>query len=56
MGKSPVSPISTNSNTASNAGGLLLYTRLDYQTVGIVERRAPDGSRVVLVQLEKALP
>ena len=40
----------------ANAGGLLLYTRLGYQTVGIVERRAPDGSRVALVQLEKALP
>ena len=39
----------------ANAGGLLLYTRLGYQTVGIVERRAPDGSRVALVQLEKKL-
>jgi len=40
----------------ANAGGLLLYTRLGYRTVGIVERRAPDGSRVALVQLEKPLP
>ena len=27
----------------ANAGGLLLYTRLGYRTVGIVERRAPDA-------------
>jgi ribosomal protein S18 acetylase RimI-like enzyme len=40
----------------ANAGGLLLYTGLGYRTVGIVERRAPDGSRVALVQLEKPLP
>ncbi len=39
----------------ANAGGLLLYTRMGYRTVGIVERRAPDGSRVALVQLEKPL-
>lgn len=39
----------------ANAGGLLLYTRLGYRTVGIVERRAPDGSRVALVQFEKNL-
>ena len=39
----------------ANAGGLLLYTRLGYRAAGIVERRAPDGSRVALVQLEKAL-
>lgn len=39
----------------ANAGGLLLYSRMDYRTVGIVERRAPDGSRVALVQLEKPL-
>ncbi|MDH0097915.1 GNAT family N-acetyltransferase [Ectopseudomonas hydrolytica] len=40
----------------ANAGGLLLYSRLGYNAVGIVERRAPDGSRVALVQLEKPLP
>lgn len=39
----------------ANAGGLLLYTRLGYRTIGIVERRAPDGGRVALVQLEKPL-
>jgi len=39
----------------ANAGGLLLYTRLGYRTIGIVERRAPDGDRVALVQLEKPL-
>ncbi|MGG2395756.1 N-acetyltransferase family protein [Pseudomonas sp. SH1-B] len=39
----------------ANAGGLLLYSRLGYRTVGIVERCAPDGSRVALVQLEKTL-
>jgi ribosomal protein S18 acetylase RimI-like enzyme len=39
----------------ANAGGLLLYTRLGYLTTGIVERRAPDGSRVALVQMEKPL-
>ncbi|MGP0172091.1 N-acetyltransferase family protein [Pseudomonas sp. NCHU5208] len=39
----------------ANAGGLLLYTRLGYRPVAIVERRAPDGARVALVQLEKHL-
>ena len=39
----------------ANAGGLLLYSRMGYRAVGIVERRAPDGSRVALVQLEKPL-
>jgi ribosomal protein S18 acetylase RimI-like enzyme len=39
----------------ANAGGLLLYTRLGYRTIGIVERRAPDGGRVAIVQLEKPL-
>lgn len=39
----------------ANASGLLLYTQLGYRTTGIVERCAPDGSRVALVQLEKDL-
>lgn len=39
----------------ANAGGLLLYTRLGYQTTGIVERSAPDGSRVALVNMKKTL-
>lgn len=39
----------------ANAGGLLLYTRLGYRPVAIVERHAPDGARVALVQLEKHL-
>lgn len=39
----------------ANAGGLLLYTRLGYRPVGIVERRTPEGSRVALVQMEKTL-
>ncbi len=38
-----------------NAGGLLLYAGLGYRPVGIVERQAPDGHRVALVQMEKAL-
>ena len=38
-----------------NAGGLLLYAGLGYRPVGIVERQAPDGRRVALVQMEKAL-
>lgn len=39
----------------ANAGGLLLYTRLGYHPVAIVERRTAEGSRVALVQLEKHL-
>lgn len=38
-----------------NAGGLLLYTRLGYRPVGIVERRAADGGRVALINMEKRL-
>ena len=38
-----------------NAGGLLLYSSLGYRPTGIVERQAPDGQRVALVQMEKAL-
>ncbi|QRY79757.1 GNAT family N-acetyltransferase [Pseudomonas sp. PDNC002] len=39
----------------ANAAGLLLYARLGYQPQGIVERADPQGRRVALVQLEKAL-
>lgn len=38
-----------------NAAGLLLYGKLGYWPQGIVERRDPQGRRVALVQLEKAL-
>lgn len=39
----------------ANAAGLLLYSGLGYRPTGIVERQAPDGQRVALVQMEKAL-
>lgn len=39
----------------ANAAGLLLYARLGYRPQGIVERADPQGRRVALVQLEKAL-
>lgn len=39
----------------ANAGGLLLYSRLGYQPRAIVERHAPDGRRVALVQMDKSL-
>lgn len=39
----------------ANTGGLLLYTRLGYQPRAIVERQAPGGQRVALVQMEKPL-
>ncbi|WP_342243805.1 GNAT family N-acetyltransferase [Pseudomonas sp. OTU5201] len=39
----------------ANAGGLLLYTRLGYQPRAIVERHAPDGRRIALVQMDKSL-
>lgn len=34
-----------------NTAGLLLYPRLGFIPYGIEERRAPDGSRVALVQM-----
>ncbi|WAJ36815.1 GNAT family N-acetyltransferase [Pseudomonas sp. GOM7] len=50
--KAPVMKVSCfNANT----GGLLLYTRLGYRPAAIVERRASDGARIALVQLEKSL-
>lgn len=39
----------------ANTGGLLLYSGLGYQPRSIVERRTPDGQRVALVQMDKAL-
>lgn len=39
----------------ANAAGLLLYGKLGYRPQAIVERRDPQGRRVALVQLEKAL-
>lgn len=39
----------------ANAAGLLLYTRLGYRPQAIVERADPQGRRIALVQLEKAL-
>lgn len=39
----------------ANASGLLLYAKLGYRPQAIIERRDPQGHRVALVQLEKAL-
>lgn len=39
----------------ANAAGLLLYTRLGYTPKEVVERSDPQGQRVALIRLEKAL-
>jgi hypothetical protein len=38
-----------------HCAGLLLYPKLGYAPVGIVERRDPQGQRVALVQFSKPL-
>ncbi|WP_236247759.1 GNAT family N-acetyltransferase [Pseudomonas mosselii] len=38
-----------------NTAGLLLYPQLGFVPFGIQERRAPDGSRVALVQMKQVL-
>lgn len=38
-----------------NTAGLLLYPQLGFVPFGIEERRAPDGSRVALVQMKQVL-
>ncbi|WP_339486705.1 GNAT family N-acetyltransferase [Pseudomonas sp. EL_65y_Pfl2_R95] len=39
----------------SNTAGLLLYSQLGYEPYAIVERESPDGQRVALIQMDKAL-
>jgi hypothetical protein len=39
----------------ANSAGLLLYPKLGYTPIGIVERRDPQGQRVALVQFSKPL-
>ncbi|MDH1658942.1 GNAT family N-acetyltransferase [Pseudomonas mosselii] len=38
-----------------NTAGLLLYPQLGFVPFGIEERRAPDGSRVALIQMKQVL-
>ena len=39
----------------ANSAGLLLYPKLGYAPIGVVERRDPQGQRVALVQFSKPL-
>ncbi len=38
-----------------NTAGLLLYSQMGYDPYAIVEREAPDGQRVALIQMDKVL-